>query len=180
MRVCVLCLVCLYRRRDSGGAQKCADQYAFGHGYRVAWVSAVAGFVGLLVRWHESYLLRPDAGHIPVSNLYEVFILFLVITALMYLYYEAVLPYKNWVASSSALWRLWSDLSCGTAFHARRMAIQPLIPALQSWWMKIPRSGQLYRLRRILYRRHAGYCRTVGTQKRRCRQKNHGAAISSY
>ena len=30
----------------------------------------------------------PDAGHIPVSNLYEVFILFLVITALMYLYYE--------------------------------------------------------------------------------------------
>ena len=54
-----------------------------------AWVSAVAGFTGLLVRWHESYLLRPDAGHIPVSNLYEVFILFLVITALMYLYYEA-------------------------------------------------------------------------------------------
>ena len=48
----------------------------------------MAGFVGLLVRWHESYLLRPDAGHIPVSNLYEVFILFLVITALMYLYYE--------------------------------------------------------------------------------------------
>ena len=92
-----------------------------GMGTVFAWVSAVAGFVGCLVRWHESYLLRPDAGHIPVSNLYEVFILFLVITALMYLYYEAVLPYKNWVASSSALWRLWSDLSCGTAFHARRM-----------------------------------------------------------
>ena len=35
MRVCVLCLVCLYRRRDSGGAQKCVVQYAFGHGYRV-------------------------------------------------------------------------------------------------------------------------------------------------
>ena len=32
---CVLCLVCLYSRRDSGGAQKCAVQYAFGHGYRV-------------------------------------------------------------------------------------------------------------------------------------------------
>ena len=38
MRVCVLRLVCLHRRRDSGGAQKCAVQYAFGHGYRVAWV----------------------------------------------------------------------------------------------------------------------------------------------
>ncbi|MGN6950209.1 c-type cytochrome biogenesis protein CcsB, partial [Neisseria sp. P0016.S005] len=48
-----------------------------------AWVSAVAGFVGLLVRGHESYLLRPAAGHIPVANLYDVFILFLVITALM-------------------------------------------------------------------------------------------------
>ena len=42
------------------------------------------GFVGLLVRWHESYLLRPDAGHIPVSNLYEVFILVMMITGLMY------------------------------------------------------------------------------------------------
>ena len=41
------------------------------------WVSALAGFTGLLVRWHESYLLRPDAGHMPVSTLYEVFILFL-------------------------------------------------------------------------------------------------------
>ncbi len=28
-----------------------------------AWVSAkAAGFTSLLVRWHESYLLRPDAG----------------------------------------------------------------------------------------------------------------------
>lgn len=28
----------------------------------LAWSAAFAGFVGLLVRWHESYLLRPDAG----------------------------------------------------------------------------------------------------------------------
>ena len=93
-----------------------------GMGTVFAWVSAMAGFVGLLVRWHESYLLRPDAGHIPVSNLYEVFILFLVITALMYLYYEGrFCRTKNWVALSSALWQLWSDLSYGTAFHARLM-----------------------------------------------------------
>ena len=58
-----------------------------GMGTAFAWVSALAGFTGLLVRWHESYLLRPDAGHMPVSNLYEVFILFMVITAVMYLYY---------------------------------------------------------------------------------------------
>lgn len=43
---------------------------------------------GALVRWYESYLLGADIGHIPVSNLYEVFILFSLITALFHLYYE--------------------------------------------------------------------------------------------
>ena len=51
-----------------------------------AWAACVMGFVGLLVRWYESYLISPDVGHIPVSNLYEVFILFAVITAMFYLY----------------------------------------------------------------------------------------------
>ena len=34
------------------------------------------GFTGMMVRWYESYLIGADVGHIPVSNLYEVFILF--------------------------------------------------------------------------------------------------------
>ncbi|HFC8519775.1 c-type cytochrome biogenesis protein CcsB [Neisseria lactamica] len=102
-----------------------------------AWVSALAGFTGLLVRWHESYLLRPDAGHIPVSNLYEVFILFLVITALMYLYYErkfAVQKLGGFVFGFMAVvvgFVLWYSVS------REAHTIQPLIPALQSWWMKI-------------------------------------------
>jgi ABC-type transport system involved in cytochrome c biogenesis permease subunit len=41
-----------------------------------------------MVRWYESYLLGADIGHIPVSNLYEVFILFCMITALFYVFYE--------------------------------------------------------------------------------------------
>ncbi|WP_019272862.1 c-type cytochrome biogenesis protein CcsB [Neisseria lactamica] len=108
-----------------------------GMGTVFAWVSAVAGFTGLLVRWHESYLLRPDAGHIPVSNLYEVFILFLVITALMYLYYEgkfAVQKLGGFVFSFMAVvvgFVLWYSVS------REAHTIQPLIPALQSWWMKI-------------------------------------------
>ena len=91
----------------------------------------------LLVRWHESYLLRPDAGHIPVSNLYEVFILFLVITALMYLYYEgkfAIQKLGGFVFSFMAVvvgFVLWYSVS------REAHTIQPLIPALQSWWMKI-------------------------------------------
>lgn len=108
-----------------------------GMGTAFAWVSAIAGFTGLLVRWHESYLLRPDAGHIPVSNLYEVFILFLVITALMYLYYEkrfAVQKLGAFVFTFMAglvVFVLWYSIS------REAHTIQPLIPALQSWWMKI-------------------------------------------
>ncbi|HHS0628409.1 TPA: c-type cytochrome biogenesis protein CcsB [Neisseria meningitidis] len=108
-----------------------------GMGTVFAWVSAVAGFTGLLVRWHESYLLRPDAGHIPVSNLYEVFILFLVITALMYLYYEGKFTIQKlggFVFGFMAVvvgFVLWYSVS------REAHTIQPLIPALQSWWMKI-------------------------------------------
>lgn len=103
----------------------------------LAWAAAFMGFVGLLVRWHESYLLRPDAGHIPVSNLYEVFILFMVITGLMYLYYERKFSMQKLGVFIYALlcglvgFTLWYSLSRGA--HE----IQPLIPALQSWWMKI-------------------------------------------
>ena len=103
----------------------------------LAWAAAFMGFVGLLVRCHESYLLRPDAGHIPVSNLYEVFILFMVITGLMYLYYERKFAMQNLGVFIYALlcclvgFTLWYSLSRGA--HE----IQPLIPALQSWWMKI-------------------------------------------
>lgn len=106
-------------------------------GSNLAWVAAFAGFVGLLVRWHESYLLRPDAGHIPVSNLYEVFILFMVVMGLMYLYYERKFNMHRLGAFVYTLmvglvaFTLWYSMSRGA--HE----IQPLIPALQSWWMKI-------------------------------------------
>ena len=52
------------------------------------WSGVVMGFVGLLVRWREGHLIAADMGHIPVSNLYEVFVLFCLITAVFYLYYE--------------------------------------------------------------------------------------------
>jgi len=40
------------------------------------WSAVLMGFVGLMVRWYESYSIAPDVGHIPISNLYEVFIHF--------------------------------------------------------------------------------------------------------
>ncbi|CRZ20568.1 c-type cytochrome biogenesis protein CcsB [Kingella kingae] len=103
----------------------------------LAWAAAFAGFVGLLVRWHESYLLRPDAGHIPVSNLYEVFILFMVITGLMYLYYERKFAMQK---LGVFVYTLMCGLVAFTLWYSMERGaheIQPLIPALQSWWMKI-------------------------------------------
>lgn len=132
-----LALFCYIAGAFTANRRQTATNTLLGIGTALTWVSALAGFTGLLVRWHESYLLRPDAGHIPVSNLYEVFILFLVITALMYLYYEskfAVQKLGGFVLSFMAavvVFVLWYSLS------REAHAIQPLIPALQSWWMKI-------------------------------------------
>jgi cytochrome c-type biogenesis protein CcsB len=106
-------------------------------GSYLTWAACVMGTAGMLTRWYESYLIGRDIGHIPVSNLYEVFILFCLITALMYLFYEArfrVRPLGAFVLliiSAAVGFILWYT------FDRQAHEIQPLIPALQSWWMKI-------------------------------------------
>ena len=106
-------------------------------GTGLTWTGAGMGLTGLLVRWHESYLISPEMGHIPVSNLYEVFILFCVITAIIYLYYErryrtrALGGFVLLVISAAVGFLLWYTFDRGA--HE----IQPLVPALQSYWMKI-------------------------------------------
>ena len=106
-------------------------------GTALTWSAAAMGLIGLLVRWRESYLVNPDYGHIPVSNLYEVFILFAVFTALIYLYYEgrsgtrALGGFVLLIIGAAVGFLLWYG-------HAREAdAIQPLVPALKSYWMKI-------------------------------------------
>ncbi|RRD90219.1 c-type cytochrome biogenesis protein CcsB [Conchiformibius steedae] len=106
-------------------------------GTNLAWAGAFAGFTGLLVRWHESYLLRPNNGHIPVSNLYEVFILFMVITALMYLYYEKKFAMQKLGGFVYGLMCVLAGFVVWYSVSRGAHQIQPLIPALQSWWMKI-------------------------------------------
>lgn len=91
----------------------------------------------MLVRWYESYLIGGDVGHIPVSNLYEVFVLFSLITAFLYLYYErhygtrAFGPFVLLVISAAIGFLLWYT------FSRQAAEIEPLVPSLQSWWMKI-------------------------------------------
>ena len=106
-------------------------------GSRLCWAAVVLGWTGMMVRWYESYLIGADIGHIPVSNLYEVFILFVLITAMFYLYYEQhyktrqLGPFVMLVIVAAVGFLLWYTVSRDAA------DIQPLVPALQSWWMKI-------------------------------------------
>lgn len=103
----------------------------------LTWAAVLFGFVGLMVRWYESYLIAPDIGHIPISNLYEVFILFCLITALLYLHYEARYHTRQLggfvlvVVNAAVGFILWYT------FDRHANEIQPLVPALQSYWMKI-------------------------------------------
>lgn len=101
------------------------------------WMAVVLGWTGLLVRWYESYLMGSDIGHIPLSNLYEVFVLFCLVTAMFYLYYErhyatrALGAFVLTVIAAAVAFLLWYSVGRDA------QVIQPLVPALQSWWMKI-------------------------------------------
>jgi cytochrome c-type biogenesis protein CcsB len=105
------------------------------YGSRVAWVGTTAGLTGLLVRWYESYLLGAEVGHVPVSNLYEVFVLFSFLTTLLYLHIEwqtkdrKLGGFAMLVVSAAVVFLF----KYGQGAHE----IQPLIPALKSYWMKV-------------------------------------------
>ena len=108
-----------------------------GIGSKLLWVAVTLALVGTLVRWYEGHQMGPDIGHIPVSNLYEVFVMFCWMTALFYLYYEAQYrtramgAFVMLVVSAAVGFLLWYTLV------REAHEIQPLIPALQSWWMKL-------------------------------------------
>ncbi|MDX8404143.1 MAG: cytochrome c biogenesis protein CcsA, partial [Mariprofundaceae bacterium] len=102
-----------------------------------AWGGVYAGGTSLLLRWYESYLLLDgDIGHAPVSNLYEVFILLFCIIGCIYLAFErryqakALGAFVMVLVAAGVFFGVWLD-SIGQA------DIKPLVPALQSYWMKI-------------------------------------------
>jgi cytochrome c-type biogenesis protein CcsB len=106
-------------------------------GTALTWSAAAMGLTGLLVRWYESYLISPDVGHIPISNLYEVFVLFTLITALLYLFYESRYQQKSMGAFVLLIIGAAVGFILWYTFDRQAHEIQPLVPALQSWWMKI-------------------------------------------
>ncbi len=108
-----------------------------GLGSKLAWAAVALALIGTMVRWYESHQIGPDIGHIPVSNLYEVFIMFCWMTAAFYLYYEsqyrirALGAFVMLIVSAAVGFLLWYTLV------REAHEIQPLVPALKSWWMKI-------------------------------------------
>jgi cytochrome c-type biogenesis protein CcsB len=106
-------------------------------GSGLAWAAVVMALIGSFVRWYESHQIAPDIGHIPVSNLYEVFVLFCWMTTLFYLYYEeryktkALGAFSMLIVSAAVGFLLWYTVV------REAHEIQPLVPALQSWWMKL-------------------------------------------
>ena len=106
-------------------------------GSRIVWAAVGMALIGTMVRWYEGYLIGPDVGHIPVSNLYEVFVLFSWMTAAFYLYFEAQYKTRSLgafvmlVVSAAVGFLLWYTVV------REAHEIQPLVPALKSWWMKL-------------------------------------------
>ncbi len=118
-----------FARQDDNAAQRI--------GSRLAWAAVFMALVGTMVRWFESHQIAPDVGHIPVSNLYEVFVLFCWLTTLFYLYFEqhyrtrALGAFAMLIVSAAVGFLLWYTVV------REAHEIQPLVPALQSWWMKL-------------------------------------------
>ena len=126
----------LLGRRDAAG-QASGDNTALKLGTLFAWAAVVMALIGSLVRWYESHQIADGIGHIPVSNLYEVFVMFCWMTTLFYLYYEqhyktrALGAFSMLIVSAAVGFLLWYTLV------REAHEIQPLVPALQSWWMKL-------------------------------------------
>jgi cytochrome c-type biogenesis protein CcsB len=123
----------MFASRDGGGQSANLESL----GSKIAWVAVGMALIGTMVRWYESYLMGADIGHIPVSNLYEVFVLFCWMTAAFYLYFEdqyktrALGAFVMLVVSAAVGFLLWYTVV------REAHEIQPLVPALKSWWMKV-------------------------------------------
>jgi cytochrome c-type biogenesis protein CcsB len=117
----------------AGGSDNTAQRL----GSRLAWAGVFFALTGTLVRWYESHQIAPMVGHIPVSNLFEVFVLFSWLTAAFYLYFEqhyrtkALGAFVMLIVSVAVGFLAWYNFARGA------QEIQPLVPALQSWWMKL-------------------------------------------
>jgi cytochrome c-type biogenesis protein CcsB len=98
------------------------------YGSRVCLLAAVVSTAALGVRWHESY--RMGIGRIPVTNLYESLVFFAWSVNLFHLAIERK-------SGSRVLGGFVMPVAFFTMLFAvaNDSTIQPLVPALQSYWL---------------------------------------------
>ena len=106
-------------------------------GHRFAWVAVVFGYAGLAIRWQQTYIGHPSWGHIPVTNMYDVMVLFCATTTLFYLYYESLGRTRGLGAFAMPMILVADVFLVWVGFAYHQNQIQPIIPALQSFWLKI-------------------------------------------
>jgi cytochrome c-type biogenesis protein CcsB len=96
----------------------------------VTLVTAVAATAALIIRWIESYNL--GIGRVPITNLYESLVFFAWSVILFYLFVEY--KYKTRMFGAFVL-----PIAFFTMLFANTVesSIQPLVPALQSYWLHI-------------------------------------------
>lgn len=99
--------------------------------------ATLLGLTALFVRWYESYHIGGRIGHIPISNLYEVLVLFVIIAGAI----QMTLARKPAISALNAFISPAASVAVGFLFwygSARQAGeLQPLVPALDSYWMKL-------------------------------------------
>ncbi|MEJ7136872.1 c-type cytochrome biogenesis protein CcsB [Amphibiibacter pelophylacis] len=104
---------------------------------RLAFGGVLLGVTATLLRGWDSHLIAPGRVYVPVSNLYEVLLVFAWATTLLHLALERRWPVRLlgvWpmaVVSAAVAFLLWTSAARGA------QAVQPLVPALQSGWMAL-------------------------------------------
>lgn len=103
-------------------------------GKAASWIlvfGAAANFVGIILRWIESYQL--GIGRAPLSNLYESLVFFSLVIALFYLFMER--RYSNRILGAFAAPLAFLSIAYASLSPDISDRITPLIPALKSNWL---------------------------------------------
>ncbi len=96
----------------------------------VTLVSGISATAALIIRWVESYKL--GIGRIPITNLYESLVFFAWSIIFFYLFVEVKYRTRAFGAFVLPI-AFFTMLFAGTV----ESSIQPLVPALQSYWLHI-------------------------------------------
>ena len=133
-------------------------------GSRLAWAAVTMALIGTLGRWYESYLLGADVGHIPVSNLYEVFVLSCWLTTTFYLYFEDQYRTRALGAFAGGAGRRHVQVDRGRLrlFHDRHHAGCTLGRGSLGWLLEIGPEGNLGADRLAQLRRPAAHAADEG------------------